>query len=295
MNNKDSYDSSYTRKVAQKRAPEDLFTPQQGSGITKLVMPFIVLLLIGIIAYLLLKGGNSSSNNSAQANTELNSDLNKVEESKDSANATSKPATIGMYDASTENSDANDNTPAQEPKDNSADAVAKMVPNSNKMSQEDLAKIAQMVVEQMKKVQQTDNNLANSLSSAQTDTLKDDQDTSIKTNDGEKATKTEQTISHYNKVTVKTSDDNIAKGINALEGKDYEQKKSKYTSATSKELSSRQGELRFHTVKDGETLSSIAIKVYGNAKYFKKIFDANPDILRNANMIYIGQKLRVPE
>lgn len=295
MNNKDNYDNSYLRKVAQKRSPEDLFTPQQSSGMSKLIMPIVILLLIGIIAYLLLKNDSTSSDNSPKDNTELNSDLQAVEEPKNSANSTSKPATIGMYDTSADDSSAADNTPAQESKDKTTATVAKMVPSSSKMSQEDLAKIAQMVVAQMKKTQQTDNSLANSLSQAQIDTLQDDKEASTKVINGEKVTKSNKTISHYNKVAIKKSDDSITKGINELEGKDYEKKKSKYTSATSKELSTRQGEMRFHTVKDGETLSGIAIKVYGNAKYYKKIFNANPDILRNANMIYVGQKLRVPE
>jgi nucleoid-associated protein YgaU len=53
--------------------------------------------------------------------------------------------------------------------------------------------------------------------------------------------------------------------------------------------------MRYVIVKKGDTLGKIAKRVYGNVMDYKKIYEANPDILRRPDRIYIGQKLRVPE
>ena len=53
--------------------------------------------------------------------------------------------------------------------------------------------------------------------------------------------------------------------------------------------------MRYITVRKGDTLGKIAKRVYGNVMMYKKIYEANPDILRRADKIYIGQRLRVPE
>lgn len=51
---------------------------------------------------------------------------------------------------------------------------------------------------------------------------------------------------------------------------------------------------RTHLVKSGETLWGIAKKYYGNGAQYRKIFQANTDILKNPNLIYAGQKLVIP-
>ena len=51
---------------------------------------------------------------------------------------------------------------------------------------------------------------------------------------------------------------------------------------------------QWHEVKRGETLSKIAQKYYGDASLYPKIFEANKDVLKDPNMIRIGQKLRIP-
>ena len=50
-----------------------------------------------------------------------------------------------------------------------------------------------------------------------------------------------------------------------------------------------------HTVASGETLSSIAQKVYGESKLWKRIYDANKDVIGSdpANL-KVGQVLRIP-
>lgn len=51
-----------------------------------------------------------------------------------------------------------------------------------------------------------------------------------------------------------------------------------------------------YTVKKGETLGEIAARpeVYGTAKAWKRIFEANEDILKDPNRIKPGQVLRIP-
>ncbi len=44
----------------------------------------------------------------------------------------------------------------------------------------------------------------------------------------------------------------------------------------------------------GETLSKIAQRYYGNLSLSMQLFDANKDILSNADLIKIGQELRIP-
>lgn len=46
-----------------------------------------------------------------------------------------------------------------------------------------------------------------------------------------------------------------------------------------------------HTVVSGDTLYGIAKKYYGDGSKYTKIFNANKDKIKNANLIYPGQKL----
>ncbi|KGL63119.1 LysM peptidoglycan-binding domain-containing protein [Polaribacter sp. Hel1_85] len=49
-----------------------------------------------------------------------------------------------------------------------------------------------------------------------------------------------------------------------------------------------------HTVAKGETLGKIAKQYYGNAMKYTAIFDANTNILKNPDVIQIGQELVIP-
>ena len=51
---------------------------------------------------------------------------------------------------------------------------------------------------------------------------------------------------------------------------------------------------QWHEVKSGETLSKIAQQYYGDARLYPKIFEANRDVLKDPNLIRVGQKLRIP-
>jgi len=51
---------------------------------------------------------------------------------------------------------------------------------------------------------------------------------------------------------------------------------------------------QWHTVAAGDTLSGIAERFYGDPSLYMKIFEANKDVLKDPDLIRIGQKLRIP-
>ena len=51
----------------------------------------------------------------------------------------------------------------------------------------------------------------------------------------------------------------------------------------------------FYTVVRGDTLSKIAKSFYGNASKYPVIFEANREVIKDPNLIYPGQKLRIPK
>ncbi len=56
----------------------------------------------------------------------------------------------------------------------------------------------------------------------------------------------------------------------------------------------REENVRTIIVQKGDTLYTLADKAYGNASYYRLIFDANPKILKSKRDLKIGQVLRVP-
>lgn len=49
-----------------------------------------------------------------------------------------------------------------------------------------------------------------------------------------------------------------------------------------------------YTVKEGDSLWSIAKKFYGDGSQYSKIVEANADTIKNPNLIYAGQVLKIP-
>ena len=50
----------------------------------------------------------------------------------------------------------------------------------------------------------------------------------------------------------------------------------------------------YYVIKPGDTLSAIAKQFYGKASAYPKIFEANREVIKDANLIYPGQKIRIP-
>lgn len=53
-------------------------------------------------------------------------------------------------------------------------------------------------------------------------------------------------------------------------------------------------EATFYTVQPGDSLSKIALAEYGDAMKYPAIFEANKPMLKNPDLIYPGQVLRIP-
>lgn len=60
-------------------------------------------------------------------------------------------------------------------------------------------------------------------------------------------------------------------------------------------VDSPEPEAKFHTVEEGDTLSAISKKVYGDPMKYGIIFEANKPMLKSPDLIYPGQVLRIPQ
>jgi nucleoid-associated protein YgaU len=52
--------------------------------------------------------------------------------------------------------------------------------------------------------------------------------------------------------------------------------------------------VEYYIIAKGDTLSKIAKQYYGDANKYPRIFDANREVIKDANLIYPGQKIRIP-
>ena len=187
------------------------------------------------------------------------------------------------------------------------------IENGN-MDPEDIANIIQMVMLKMNtdKVnepsptltdksedQVKDSQLMESLTGAQVDSL-----SSISDSDETKTILNKDT-DIYNKVVLEegksdSSDelsrlsDEISSFINAEDTSSPTIVDNSYTESITKEVEIREKEMRYYIVRKGDTLGKIAKRHYGNVMEFKKIQQANPDILRRPEKIHVGQKIRIP-
>ncbi len=57
----------------------------------------------------------------------------------------------------------------------------------------------------------------------------------------------------------------------------------------------QKAEVEFYIIQKGDTLSAIAKHFYGNANDYPRIFDANREVIKDANLIFPGQKIRIPK
>jgi nucleoid-associated protein YgaU len=54
------------------------------------------------------------------------------------------------------------------------------------------------------------------------------------------------------------------------------------------------GKVEYYVIKSGDTLSGIAAKYYGKGSLYPRIFEANREVIKNPDLIYPGQKIRIP-
>ena len=53
-------------------------------------------------------------------------------------------------------------------------------------------------------------------------------------------------------------------------------------------------EVEYYTIVSGDSLSKIAKHYYGNAMDYPKLFEANREVIKDPDLIYPGQKIRIP-
>jgi len=52
--------------------------------------------------------------------------------------------------------------------------------------------------------------------------------------------------------------------------------------------------VEYYVIKSGDTLSAIAARYYGKGSLYPRIFEANREVIKNPDLIYPGQKIRIP-
>jgi nucleoid-associated protein YgaU len=52
--------------------------------------------------------------------------------------------------------------------------------------------------------------------------------------------------------------------------------------------------VQYYVIKSGDTLSAIAQTFYKDANKYPKIFEANREVIKDPNLIFPGQKIRIP-
>ena len=50
-----------------------------------------------------------------------------------------------------------------------------------------------------------------------------------------------------------------------------------------------------YTIVSGDSLSKIAKRYYGDAMKYPLIFEANREVIKNPDLIYPGQQIRIPK
>lgn len=55
-----------------------------------------------------------------------------------------------------------------------------------------------------------------------------------------------------------------------------------------------QDNVEYYVIESGDTLSAIAKRYYGNAMDYPRIFDANREVIQDPDLIFVGQKIRIP-
>ncbi len=52
--------------------------------------------------------------------------------------------------------------------------------------------------------------------------------------------------------------------------------------------------VEYYVIQSGDTLSKLAKKYYGDAMAYNRIFEANREVIQDPDLIFVGQKIRIP-
>jgi len=176
------------------------------------------------------------------------------------------------------------------------------------LTQEDISNIVSIVMQKMNSCKKdsivSDNDYSKELLSQDVDKLNSSKIVVPNVVNTKKIVKDSVKLSdtdHYNKVVInrpkeeKYTNDILSRlSIELNSAIDEDNITSNYTQAISKEIAVRSNEMRIIVVKKGDSLSKIAKRAYGSYDSYIKIFEANPEIIKNPNEIFVGQRLRIP-
>ena len=56
-----------------------------------------------------------------------------------------------------------------------------------------------------------------------------------------------------------------------------------------------ESEVEYYEIQSGDNLSAIAKKFYGKGSEYPRIFEANREVIKDPDLIYPGQKIRIPK
>jgi nucleoid-associated protein YgaU len=54
-------------------------------------------------------------------------------------------------------------------------------------------------------------------------------------------------------------------------------------------------DIEYYEIVSGDTLSAIAKRFYGDASQYPRIFEANREVIKHPDKIFVGQKIRIPK
>ena len=57
----------------------------------------------------------------------------------------------------------------------------------------------------------------------------------------------------------------------------------------------KEPEVEYYLIQKGDNLSKIAKQFYGDANKYPKIFEANKEVIKDPDLIFPGQKIRIPK
>ncbi len=55
-----------------------------------------------------------------------------------------------------------------------------------------------------------------------------------------------------------------------------------------------EGQVEYYEIQSGDTLSKLAKKYYGDPMVYDRIFEANREVIQDPDLIFVGQKIRIP-
>ena len=307
MLNKDEYNqqeyNDYYRQESEGAEVSDVEN-EEGGGMNKLIglLVLIALVIGGYFGYKKMNSGKDASiDNALKVSTEATLPLSIQEETKEKVtHETTKKVEVKKAPESTTVQTA------------VAKEIEKSIP-TGKMSPDEVAAIVAAVMQQMNQKESVEtatntpmgekNDLAlmNELSNTDVDSVSKnlvEELEKLSINEETHLDNSKKQIDVYNKVNVQNSSgldalSQLSDQISSVINEGSSESSTTYTTNITKEVATRQNEMRVIVVRSGDTLGKISLRAYGNTSDFKKIYRANPEVTR-PDRIYIGQKLRIP-